>query len=163
MAEAQRRAGDIKARVIASGPLPDRQVVTRITTRPGAQGVDVVVSALRETARPAAAPISGAAALEAGEGGKRQIREAVQIAQPSIEGCIGEHIQARRLQRAEGVLKLTVSSQGRVQGVRAVGADLGSEALDACLAASAAKWQFPSAEAEYVVDVPITVVSGGAK
>jgi hypothetical protein len=162
MAEAQRRAGDIKARVVASGPLPDRQVVTRITTRPGAQGVDVVVSALRESARPAAAA-SGGVPLESGEGGKRQIREAVQAAQPLIEGCIGEHIEAKRLQRAEGTLKLTVSSQGKVQTVRAVGADLGSEALDACLAASSAKWQFPSAEAEYVVDVPITVVRGGTK
>ena len=101
--------------------------------------------------------------LGSGEGGKRQIREAVQAAQPLIEGCIGEHIEAKRLQRAEGTLKLTVSSQGKVQTVRAVGADLGSEALDACLAASSAKWQFPSAEAEYVVDVPITVVRGGTK
>ncbi|HEX9242312.1 MAG TPA: AgmX/PglI C-terminal domain-containing protein, partial [Anaeromyxobacter sp.] len=162
MAEAQRRAGDLKARVVASGPLPEQRVVTRITTRPGAQGVDVVVSALRETAKPApAAGAGGSAQLEAGEGGKRQIREAVQAAQPLIEGCIGEHIQARRLQRAEGTLKLTVTAQGKVQSVRAVGSDLGSEALDACLAASSGKWQFPSAEAEYVVDVPITVVQGG--
>jgi hypothetical protein len=162
MAEAQRRATDIKSRVIATGPLPDKQVVTRITTRPGAQGVDVVVSALRETARPAAAPVTGAPPLETGESGKRQIREAVQAAQPLIEGCIGEHIQAKKLQRAEGVLKLTISAQGKVQAARAIGADLGSETLDACLASSSAKWQFPTAEAEYVVDVPITVVQGGA-
>jgi hypothetical protein len=148
---------------MAAGPVPERQVVTRVTTRPGAQGVDVVVSALRETAKaPAAEAAPAAARLEPGEGGKRQIREAVQAAQPLIEGCIGEHIQAKRLQRAEGILKLTVSPQGKVLSARATGADLGSEALDACLAASAPRWQFPGAESEYVVDVPITVVQGGA-
>jgi hypothetical protein len=163
MAEAQRRATDLKARVIATGPLPERQVVTRITTRPGAQGVDVVVSALRETAKPAAVPAAaGVQPLEAGESGKRQIREAVQTAQPLIEGCVGDHLQAKKLQRAEGILKLTVSGQGKVQSARAIGADLGSDALDVCLASSSAKWQFPTAEAEYVVDVPITVVQGGA-
>jgi hypothetical protein len=148
--------------VIASGPLPDRQVVTRITTRPGAQGVDVVVSALRETARPAAAPVSGAAALEAGEGGKRQIREAVQAAQPLIEGCIGEHIQSRKLQRAEGVLKITVSPQGRVAKIATTGGDLAGEELERCLTGASGSWAFPAADAGYTVDVPITVVGGGA-
>ena len=161
LGEAQRRAADLKARVVQVGPVPERLVVTRVTTRPGAQGVDVVVSALRDTAKPAAAAAPGVPTLESGEGGKRQIREAVQAAQPLIEGCLGEHIQAKRLPRAEGTLKLGISPQGRVQSVRAVGADLGSDALDACLATSAARWQFPSAEGEYVVDVPITVVQGG--
>ncbi len=162
MGEAQRRANDLRARVVATGPVPERMVQTRITTRPGSPGVDVVVSALRDTARPAAAAAPGAGSLEPGEGGKRQIREAVQAAQPLIESCLGEHIQARRQQRAEGSLKLTISPQGRVRSVRAVGADLGSDALDACLAASAARWTFPSADAEYQVEVPITVVQGGA-
>ena len=162
MAEAQRRATDLRARAIASGPLPERQVVTRITTRPGAQGVDVVVSARRETAKPAAAhSAAGAQPLETGESGKRQIREAVQAAHPLIEGCVGDHLQAKKLQRAEGTLKLTISAQGRVRSARAIGADLGSDTLDACLASSPAKWQFPTADAEYVVDVPITIVQGG--
>jgi hypothetical protein len=164
MAEAQRRADDIRIRVLASGSLPERRAVTRITTRQGIQRVDVVVSALRDTASPAtSAATGGASSLAAGEAGKRQIVEAVQAAQPLIEGCIGTHLQTRRLRRAEGTLKLTVASTGKVQIVRAAGTELGSEALDACLAASAARWQLPSAEGPYSAEVPITVVRGGAK
>lgn len=165
MLEAQRRAGEIRTRVIASGPLDEKQVVTRITTRPGAQGVDVVVSALRETAKAAPAPAAGPApqSLLTGESGKRQIREAVQSAQPSIEACVGETIVRKNLQRAEGVLKLNVSQQGRVTKVLTGDGDLSGAALDDCLGAASASWRFPAAEAEYVVDVPITVIRGGAR
>jgi hypothetical protein len=165
MAEAQRRAAEIRSHVIASGPLDSKQVVTRITTRPGAQAVDVVVSALRETAK-AAAPAAAAPAtpaLLAGETGKRQIREAVQAAQPSIEACVGEIVSQKSLQRAEGVLKLTVSAQGRVTKVLAAEGDLSGTALEECLGGASRNWLFPPAEAEYVVDVPITVIRGGAR
>lgn len=165
MAEAQRRADEIKARVIATGPLDAKQVVTRITTRPGAQGVDVVVSALRETAKPAgAAPApsrSSAPALQSGESGKRQIREAVQAAQPSIEACIGEHIEHKKLQRAEGSLKLSISTEGRVTKVTTGGSDLAGTDIEDCLTRASAAWTFPAADAGYAVDVPITVMRGG--
>jgi hypothetical protein len=163
MAEAQRRAGDIKARVIATGPLPDRQVVTRITTRPGAQGVDVVVSALRETARPAATAATGAAPLEQGESGKRQIREAVLAAQPSIEACVNDLMQTKALPRAEGTLKIAVTEKGLVRSVKSIGTDLAAREFDDCLTRAQGSWVFPSADGDYVVDVPITVVRGGAK
>ncbi len=163
MSEAQRRATELQTLVMSAAKLEAGQVVTRITMRPGAQGVDVVVSALRESAKPAAAaPAAPAApALAGGESGKRQIREAVQAAQPAIELCIGEHLQARRLQRAEGSLKLTVSAQGRIVKVTSTGGDLASDALEACLGRAGALWQFPIAEADYVVDVPIAVIPGG--
>jgi hypothetical protein len=165
MAEAQRRAAEIKTRVMSVGQLDQGRIVTRITTRPGAQGVDVVVSALRETARPAAAPAATPAApkLLPGEGGKRQLREAVQAAQHLIETCVGEHLTRGRKQRAEGVLKLSVSAEGRVTRAATGGGDLAGDELETCLGAAAAQWQFPSADAEYVVDVPITVVTGGAR
>ncbi|HSN13434.1 MAG TPA: hypothetical protein VLT61_02305, partial [Anaeromyxobacteraceae bacterium] len=123
MNEAQRRADDIKKRAVAAGPIDAKRVVTRVTTRPGATGVDVVVSALREQggAKPAqpAAPAGGAPApgiqmLGSGETGKRQIRDAVLRAQPAIEACVGDQIQRKKLSRAEGVLKLTVAANGRV-------------------------------------------------
>jgi hypothetical protein len=173
MAEAQRRASEIKSRVIASGPLADKQVVTRITTRPGAQGVDVVVSALRETARPSApaataapTPVaaSGAAAgpaLQSGEAGKRQIRESVQSAQASIEGCVADMMEQRKLARAEGVLKLTISNAGKVSNVASQG-DLAGTGVAECLGTASGTWIFPHSDAEYVVDVPITVIRGGA-
>ncbi len=165
MAEAQRRAAELRSHVLAVGPLEPKQVVTRITTRPGAQSVDVVISALRETAK-AAAPAAAAPAtpsLLAGESGKRQIREAVQVAQPSIEACVGEIVAQKNLQRAEGVLKLTVSGQGRVTKVLAAAGDLSGTALEECLGGASRSWLFPPAEAEYVVDVPITVIRGGAR
>jgi hypothetical protein len=167
MAEAQRRADEIKTRVMTVAQLDAGRIVTRITTRPGAQGVDVVVSALRPAAKPAvpaAAPTTAAAPkLQPGESGKRQIREAVQAAQQMIETCVGEHLTRARKQRAEGVLKLTVSSDGRVTRAATGGGDLAGDDLETCLGAAAGQWQFPSADAEYVVDVPITVVTGGAR
>jgi len=164
MAEAQRRAADLKARVISSGPLPEKQVVTRITMRPGAQGVDVVVSALRETAKSASpsAAAPATAKLDPGESGKRQIRDAVVTAQASIEACVGWQIERKRRERAEGVLKLSVSAEGRVTKVVTAGEDIAGAEIDECLGRAAASWAFPAAEADYVVDVPITVIRGGA-
>jgi hypothetical protein len=170
MSEAQRRATEIKSRVMSVAQLTDRQVVTRITTRPGAQGVDVVVSALRETAKPgaaaapaAAAPAARAGQLEAGEAGKRQIREAVQAAQPSIEACVGELMEQKKLPRAEGSLKLTISAAGKVTKVRSGDGDLSSAGVAECLSSASGGWTFPPADGEYVVDVPITVIRGGAR
>ncbi len=166
MADAQRRADEIKSRAISAGPLDAKQVVTRITTRPGAQGVDVVVSALRETSKPATqapTPAPSGPALLAGESGKRQIREAVVAAQPSIEACVGEHIEKRKLQRVEGSLKLSISPQGRVTKVTTGGNDLGGSEIEECLGRASGAWAFPSADANYVIDVPITVVRGGTR
>jgi hypothetical protein len=173
MAEAQRRADDIKKRAIAAGPLDAKRVVTRVTTRPGATGVDVVVSALRDQgAKPGqpatpsgGAPPPGQAAIQmlgTGETGKRQIRDAVLRAQPAIETCVGEQIQRKKLNRAEGVLKLTVAANGRVVIVKTSEGDLAGAEMESCLTEAARTWQFPAAEGEYVVDVPITVIGGGA-
>jgi Mrp family chromosome partitioning ATPase len=164
MAEAQRRASEIKTRVLAAAPLAERQVVTRITTRPGAQGVDVVVSALSETAKPAAAaaPAAKAGQLGEGEAAKRQVREAVQAAQPSIEACVGDLMEQKKLARAEGALKLTISAAGKVTKVLAGDGDLAGPGLAECLGAASGGWSFPPSDAEYVVDVPITVIRGGA-
>lgn len=166
MAEAQRRAAEIRSRVMAVAQLADRQVVTRITTRPGAQGVDVVVSALRESAKPAAAAAAApalAGQLQSGEAGKRQIREAVQAAQPSIEACVGDLMEQKKLPRAEGSLKLTISAAGKVVKVRAGDGDLSGAGVAECLSAASGGWAFPPADAEYVVEVPITVIRGGAQ
>lgn len=164
VAEAERRAAEIRARATTAGPLDASRITTRVTMRPGAAGVDVVVSALRETAKPRteAPETGGAPRLESGESGKRQLRDAVVAAQPSIEACIGEHLQRRRAQRGEGLLKVSVSPQGRVTKVVASGGDLSGDELDACLAAAAASWRFPGGEAAYAVDVPITVMAGGS-
>jgi hypothetical protein len=167
MAEAQRRAAEIKTRVLSVAPLSERQIQTRITTRPGAQGVDVVVSALRDT-RPAApavpaAPVpAGRPQLAAGEAGKRQVREAIQAAQPSIEACVGELMEQKRLGRAEGTLKVTISSAGKVVKVLAADGDLVGASVTECLTSASGAWTFPGSDAEYVVDVPITVIRGGA-
>jgi len=173
LAEAQRRADDIKKRAVAAGPIDAKRVVTRVTTRPGAVGVDVVVSALREQgakpgqpASPGGAPAPGQPAIQmlgAGETGKRQIRDAVLRAQPAIEGCVGDQIQRKKLTRAEGVLKLTAAASGRIVLVRTTDGDLAGAEMEACLTEAAKKWQFPAAEGDYVVDVPITVIGGGAK
>jgi hypothetical protein len=40
--------------------------------------------------------------------------------------------------------------------------DVSGTAVGECLGASATGWPFPRADAEYVVDVPITVIRGGA-
>jgi hypothetical protein len=172
MAEAQRRADDIKKRAMAAGSLDTKRVVTRVTTRPGATGVDVVVSALREQggrpaqpAAPTGAPAPGQAAIQmlgSGETGKRQIRDSVLRAQPAIESCVGDQIQRKSLNRAEGVLKLTVAANGRVVIVRSSEGDLAGPEMESCLTEAAKTWQFPAAEGEYVVDVPITVIGGGA-
>jgi hypothetical protein len=162
MAEAQRRVAEIRTRVLAAAPLDAKQVVTRITTRPGAQGVDVVVSALRETARaPAAAAPAAPHGLLSGETGKRQIREAVIAAQPAIEACVGAVILQKDLQRAEGLLKLTVSAKGQVTRVLTGEGDLSGTLIEECLGRVSSSWLFPPAEGEYVVDVPITVIRGG--
>ncbi len=165
MNEANRRAEELKALVVRLGSLPPRQVVTRITTRPGAQGVDVVISALREggKARVDTATAPAAATLGAGENARRQIRDAVLAVQPAIERCVTEQMVRRGLIRAEGSLKLTVSVAGRVTGASGGGGDLGGGDLESCLTSSAGAWRFPSAASEYLVDVPITVVGGGAK
>ncbi|MGB8932219.1 MAG: AgmX/PglI C-terminal domain-containing protein, partial [Anaeromyxobacteraceae bacterium] len=172
LAEAQRRADDIKKRAVAAGPVDAKRIVTRVTTRPGATGVDVVVSALRETgakpsqpAAPTGAQPTGQGAVQSlvsGETGKRQIRDAVLRAQPAIETCVGEQIQRKNLTRAEGVLKLTVAANGKVVVVKTSDGDLAGPELESCLTEAAKTWQFPSAEGEYVVDVPITVIGGGA-
>jgi hypothetical protein len=168
MAEAQRRATEIRTRVMSAAQLSDRQVVTRITTRAGAQAVDVVVSALRET-RPSTPPAGiapggrPAVQLEAGEAGKRQVREAIQAAQPSIEACAGEMMEQRRLARAEGSLKIAISPAGKVARVLSADGDLAGASLLECLSASSRAWAFPPADAEYVVEVPITVLRGGAR
>lgn len=166
MNEANRRADEVKTLVVNLGNLPPKQVVTRITTRPGALGVDVVVSALREAGK-ARAETNGDAApadrLAGGETAKRQIRDAVVAVQPAIERCVSEQMARRGLTSAEGSLKLTVNPAGRIAGAQVGNGDLGGADLEACLKGSSAAWQFPSADTEYVVDVPITVVGGGAK
>ncbi len=166
MAEATRRADQLKALVVRFGELPTRQVVTRITTRPGALGVDVVVSALRAGGKPradAAVEAAPAGQLADGETARRQLRDAVVAVQPAIERCVTEQMTRRGLSRADGVLKLTVSPAGRVTGAAVGSGELGGGDLEACLKVSAGSWQFPSSEGEYLVDVPITVVGAGAK
>ncbi|HET9553624.1 MAG TPA: hypothetical protein VFP50_11715, partial [Anaeromyxobacteraceae bacterium] len=179
MSEAIRRSEEIKGYVVNTASLSPKQVVTRITTRPGAQGVDVVVSALRDSGKalqPApAAPVTPAPGapngstparpadrLLSGETSRRQIRDAVVSVQPSIERCVGEQMVRRGLTRAEGTLKLTVNPQGRVVGTSAGGGPLGGPEMEECLRAASAAWLFPPAETEYVVDIPITIVAGGA-
>lgn len=173
LSEAQRRADAIKRLATGAAQLDPKRVVTRVTTRPGAVGVDVVVSALRDAAPKPAQPAApgGAPApaqppiqmLGAGETGKRQIRDAVLRAQPAIEACVGEQILRRKLTRAEGVLKLTVAANGKVVIVKSGDGDLAGPELEGCLTQAAKGWQFPASEGEYVVDVPITVIGGGAK
>lgn len=176
MAEAQRRAAEIRSRVLAAAALEERQVVTRITTRPGAPGVDVVVSALRDRpyAGPAGAPASGSAPAQAApaavapgfvgtETGRRLIRAAVVAAQPSIEACVAMQLETGQLARADGVLQLhvTVGPDGRPARVT-TGGDVTSATLDACLQAAAASWRFPATGAEYDVDVPISLLRRGS-
>ncbi len=166
MNEANRRAEEIKALVVRLGNLPPRQVVTRITTRPGALGVDVVVSALREGGKARADAVDDsaqAAALGDGETARRQLRDAVVAVQPDIERCVTDQLIRRGQSRAEGILKLTVDSAGRVSRASAGNGDLGGTELEACLKPSLGAWQFPSASSDYLVDVPVTVVGGGAK
>ena len=178
MSEASRRSEEIKSYLVATASLSPGQVVTRITTRPGAQGVDVVVSALRDASRapaqpapavPAAPAPSGAAParpsdrLVGGETSRRQIRDAVVAVQPSIERCVSDQLLRRGLTRADGTLRLTVDAQGRIIGVSTAAGALGGPEMEACLRAASGAWTFPAADAEYVVDVPITVVGGSGK
>jgi hypothetical protein len=178
MSEAIRRSEEIKGYVVNTASLSPKQVVTRITTRPGAQGVDVVVSALRDSGKalqpapsgpvtPAPTPTGSAPArpadrLLSGETSRRQIRDAVVAVQPSIERCVSEQMVRRGLTRSEGTLKLTINPQGRVVGTSAGGGPLGGPEMEECLRAASAAWLFPPAETEYVVDIPITIVAGGA-
>ncbi|MBK9517508.1 MAG: hypothetical protein IPO09_09175 [Anaeromyxobacter sp.] len=175
MSEAIRRSEELKSYVITTGKLSPRQVVTRITTRPGAQGVDVVVSALREGSRtappaqPAApAPTGGAPApladkLGSSETTRRRIRDAVVAVQPSIEACVSDQMIRRSLKSADGTLRLTVSAQGRVTEVTAGSGPLSGPELDECLRQASAAWIFPPADTDYEVSVPVTVVGAGAK
>jgi hypothetical protein len=166
MNEASRRADELKALIVRLGDLPPNQVVTRITTRPGAQGVDVVVSALRENGRTrgdAAVEAAPSGLLAAGETARHQVRDSLLAVQPAIERCISEQMVRHGLIRAEGSLELTVSPAGRVTGTQVGSGGLGGGELEACLKAASSSWQFPAADGEYVVDVPITVVGGGVK
>ena len=178
MSEAIRRSEEIKSYVVNTASLSPRQVVTRITTRPGAQGVDVVVSALRDASKVPAQPAPAAPAVPApagaapakptdrlggGETSRRQIRDAVVAVQPSIERCVSDQMLRRGLTRAEGTLKLTVNAQGRVIGTAAGSGPLGGPEMEECLKAASIAWIFPAADAEYVIDVPITVVGGSGK
>jgi hypothetical protein len=60
-------------------------------------------------------------------------------------------------------MKLTVSAAGKVVKVLASGADLEDATLVQCLGGASRDWTFPSSDAEYTVDVPITVIRGGAR
>lgn len=40
---------------------------------------------------------------------------------------------------------------------------LSGGALEQCLGKASSAWLFPADEAEYIVDVPITVIRGGAR
>jgi hypothetical protein len=165
MREATRRADEVKALIVSLGNLPPQQVVTRTTTRPGAQGVDVVISALREGGRApgdVGAPVAPGGRLMVGETAKRQVRDAVVAAQASIERCASDLMVRRGLTHADGTLKLTVAPSGRVTGALAGQGELGGGEFEACLQPAAASWQFPPTDGEYVVEVPITVVGAGA-
>ncbi len=164
--EATRRSNEVKALLMKGAPVAEKQVVTRITTRPGAQGVDVVVSALRTGQRPAAAPAAeqtGAGELGLGETAKRQLREAVQAHQADIERCIGVEISRRKLESAELLLKLTVDAGGKVSRADMGEGPLSANEVRGCLGEVAKGWKFPQTGVEYVVDVPITVVAPGKK
>jgi len=169
MSEAIRRSEEIKSYVMNVASLSSKQVVTRITTRPGAQGVDVVISALREGGKAGgtpAAPTGGAPAparLVGGETARRQIRDAVVAVQPAIERCVSDHMVRRGLTRADGSLKLTVDPTGHVTGVASGAGALGGPELEECLRQASGAWAFPPADTEYVVDVPITVVGGSGR
>lgn len=176
MAEAQRRAAELRAVVMAAAKLQERQVVTRVTTRPGSVGVDVVVSALRDRPVAGAAPVPAGAPAPAGaapaapaqagatsETTRRLIRSAVLAAQPSIEACLSQQLDSGQLTRADGVLQLrvTVGLDGRPLRVSTAGGDVRGPTLDACLQAASSSWRFPATGAEYDVDVPISLIRRG--
>ncbi len=147
-----------------------------VVKAPASAAATVAGGAVDEGAAPAApAPVATrTATLEPGEAGKRQIREAVLAAQPSIEACVAEHVdrrdllprregERRKLQRIEGALKLTLSPQGRVTRLSTSAGELAGAQLEECLGRAAAAWTFPGSDSTYVVDVPIAVVGGGAQ
>ena len=108
MVEAQRRATEIRTRVMAAAPLSSSRwsPASPRGPAPRAWTWSSPRSARRRARSAARVRRAGAGRptgqLESGEGGKRQIREAVQAAQPSIEACVGEHDGAAQLARAEG-------------------------------------------------------------
>jgi hypothetical protein len=170
MPEATRRSNEIKSLLVKAAGVPEKQIVTRITTRPGAQGVDVVVSALRAqqgpapaAAAPRAAEIPAGGELRAGETGRKQLREAVQARQADIERCIGFELVLRRIDQADVQLRLTIDPQGRPSKVEVGAGPLASEDVRACISAAAKTWTFPRSGSEYAIEVPITVVAPGKK
>lgn len=152
--EAARRAEEVKAMVLAEGVPPSR-VNTRATLRPSGKGIDVVVSALRVAA--AEAP---SVALQPGETGRRQVRDAVMQVRPDLERCARAELQRRGLSRAEIVLRLSVDAGGKVTS--ATGAPpFGGVPLDSCLGEAAGAWSFPGGEGGYTTEVPVTVLGEG--
>ncbi|HSN89707.1 MAG TPA: hypothetical protein VLS93_00630, partial [Anaeromyxobacteraceae bacterium] len=172
--EATRRAEEVRALVRRAGKLPAGRVSMRVTTRPGAEGVEVVVSALRSSRsdeEPPPPPAPGGAApapapapapLGKGENARRRVREAVRAVQPALQACLAPVAQRRGTARAEGVLRITVDGKGKVKAVSAAG-DLSGEEVEACLRAAAAGWTFPAGARSYSVDVPVTLVREGAR
>jgi len=71
-------------------------------------------------------------------------------------------MEQRRLARAEGSIKLTISAAGKVAKVVSADGDLSGAGVTECLGAASGAWVFPPADAEYAVEVPITVIRGGA-
>ncbi len=160
MSEAARRAEELKILVAKAGPVPEERVVTRITTRPAAAGVDVVVSALREQGQAggAAGAAEGPPVLLEGETGKRQLREALLQYRPELESCVEAEMRRQGLASAEAVLRIGVDRKGRVSQLSTASAQLAGADLEQCLRAAAQGWQLPAADADYVVEVPMTLV-----
>jgi hypothetical protein len=57
---------------------------------------------------------------------------------------------------------VAIAPDGRALRVSSGDGDLARGELEDCLGRAAAGWKFPAAGAEYVVDVPITVLRGGS-
>jgi len=157
MEAAARRAEELKALAVAAG-MPAAGVTTRVTLRPSSNGIDVVVSAIREGA--AAAPTDRGPALAEGETGKRQLRDALAQVRPDIERCFQAAMAARRIDRAEVVLQLAVDAGGKVESIAATGA-LGGGEVDRCLSDAASGWRLPSAPGGYSTEIPTSVVGTG--
>lgn len=157
MEAAARRAEELKALAVAAG-MPAAGVTTRVTLRPSSNGIDVVVSAIREGA--AAAPTDRGPALAEGETGKRQLRDALAQVRPDIERCFQAAMSARRLDRAEVVLQLAVDASGKVESIAATGT-LGGGEVDRCLSDAASGWRLPSAPGGYSTEIPTSVVGTG--
>jgi hypothetical protein len=75
---------------------------------------------------------------------------------------VGELMEQKRLARAEGTLKMTISPAGKVVKVLAAEGDLVGAGVTECLTSASGAWIFPGSDADYVVDAPITVIRGGA-